>query len=119
MLAQQADQFRSEITTSCEEGKNRTMVDTKDTHKKCSTCFETLPFAEMMHTMMRGQGVGSLCAEMMAKIMKQQKDGCSFHDAELLRNMMEACNRDQEDPKQSQQEEFYGSKESESDVDEE
>ncbi len=77
------------------------MVDKQDTHKECSTCFETLPFAEMMHKMMREQGVGSLCAEMMTKIMEQQEDGCSFHCAEMLRNMMAECNRGQEDPEQS------------------
>jgi hypothetical protein len=93
------------------------MADTNDTHKACSTCFETLPFAEMMHTM-SGQGVGSLCAEMMAKIMEQHKNDCSFYDAESLRNMMEACNRDHNDPEQTQQEICYGNKESKTDVDE-
>ena len=95
------------------------MVDTKDPHKECSTCFETLPFAEMMHKMMSGQGVGSLCAEMMAKIIEQHEDGCSFHRAELLRNMMAECSRGQEDPEQSKQEICYGNKESKTGVDEE
>ena len=53
------------------------MADKQDTHKACSTCFETLPFAEMMHKM-SGQRLGSLCAEMMAKIMEQFPEVVTF-----------------------------------------
>ena len=64
------------------------MADKKDAHKEFSTCFEKLPFAEMMRKMLGRQGVGSLCAEMMEKIMERQNDGCSFHCAEMMRKMM-------------------------------
>jgi histone H3/H4 len=88
------------------------MADKKDTHKEFSTCFEKLPFAEMMRKMMNRQGVGSLCAEMMEKIMEQQEDGCSFHCAEMMRKMMKECSRVQEDPEKSKEEVYHGRKES-------
>lgn len=80
------------------------MADKKDTHKEFSTCFEKLPFAEMMQKMMGRQGVGSLCAEMMEKVMEQQEDGCSFHCAEMMRKMMKGCSGVQEGSEKSKEE---------------
>ena len=77
------------------------MADKKDAHKEFSTCFEKLPFAEMRRKIMSRQGVGSLCAEMMEKIMEQQDDGCSFDCAEMMRKMMKEYGRGQEDPEKS------------------
>lgn len=94
------------------------MADIKNPYNECSTCFAIVPFAEMMHTM-NGQGIGSLCAEMITKIIEQHKVGCSFYDAEILRNMMEVCDRNHKEPEQTQQEKCYGSKESKTDVNEE
>ena len=67
------------------------MADKKDTPGEFSTCFEKLPFAEMMQKMMGRQGVGSLCAEMMEKVMGQEKNGCSFSCAEMMRKLMKDC----------------------------
>jgi hypothetical protein len=80
------------------------MADEKDTHKEFSTCFEKLPFAEMMRKMLGRQGVGSLCAEMMEKIMKRQEGACSFGCAEMMRKMMKECSRVQEEPEKSKEE---------------
>ena len=88
------------------------MADKKDAHKKFSTCFEKLPFAEMMRKMTSRQGVGSLCAEMMKKIMERQDGGCSFDCAEMMRKMMKECSRVQEDPEKSKEEVYHGRKES-------
>jgi len=88
------------------------MDDKKDAHKEFSTCFEKLPFAEMMRKMMSRQGVGSLCAEMMEKIMELQDGGCSFDCKEMMRKMMKECGRVQEDPEKSKEEVYHGRKES-------
>jgi len=94
------------------------MADTKDAHKEFSTCFEKLPFAEMMRKVLGRQGVGSLCAEMMEKIMEHQEEGCSFHCAEMMHKMMKGCSRVQEDPEKSKEEVCHGRKESCSEVEE-
>jgi len=88
------------------------MADQKDAHKEFSTCFEKLPFAEMMRKMLGRQGVGSLCAEMMEKIMERQDDGGSFDCAEMMRKMMKECSRVQEEPEKSKEEVYHGRKES-------
>jgi histone H3/H4 len=94
------------------------MADKKDAHKEFSTCFEKLPFAEMMRKMTSRQGVGSLCAEMMEKVMERQEDGCSFDCAEMMRKMMKERSRVQEDSQKSKEEVCHGRKESWSEVDE-
>jgi hypothetical protein len=88
------------------------MADKKDTHKEFSTCFEKMPFAEMMRKMAGRQGVGSLCAEMMKKIMEHQEDGCSFDCAEMMRKMMKECGKVQEEPEKSKEEVSHGREES-------
>jgi hypothetical protein len=94
------------------------MVDKKDAHKEFSTCFEKLPFAEMMRKMAGRQGVGSLCAEMMEKIMEHQEDGCSFHCADMMQKMIKKCGRVPEEPEKSKEEVCHGRKEPLSEVDE-
>jgi hypothetical protein len=88
------------------------MTDKKDAHKEFSTCFEKLPFAEMMRKIASRQGVGSLCAEMMKKIVEQQEDGCSFDCAEMMRKMMKECFKVQEEPEKSKEEVSHGREES-------
>lgn len=88
------------------------MADKKDAHKEFSTCFEKLPFAEMMRKMMSRQGVGSLCAEMMEKIMERKDGSCSFDCAEMMRKMMKECSRVKENPEKSKEEVYHGRKES-------
>ena len=88
------------------------MDDKKDAHKEFSTCFEKLPFAEMMRKMMSRQGVGSLCAEMMEKIMEHQEEGCSFHCSEMVQKMMKGFGSVQEEPEKSKEEVCHGRKES-------
>ncbi len=86
------------------------MADKKDTHKEFSSCFEKLPFAEMMQKMMGEQGVGSLCAEMMKKIMEQKETG-SFNCSEMMQKMMKARSGVQEEPGKSKEEVCHGRKE--------
>jgi coproporphyrinogen III oxidase len=88
------------------------MADKKDAHKEFSTCFEKLPFAEMMWKRMSRQGVGSLCAEMMEKVMERQGDGCNFDCAKMMRRMMKERSRVQEEPEKSKEEVYHGRKES-------
>ncbi len=66
------------------------MPDKKDAQKEFSTCFEKLPFAEMMRKMLGRQGAGSLSAEMMEKIIAREKGACGFHCAEMMREMMKS-----------------------------
>ena len=87
------------------------MANPKDTHEKFSTCFEKSPWTEIMHKTMSEQGLGSLCAEMMAKIMERPENGWSVCRPELMRKMMEECNRVQEEPEQSKEERSHERKE--------
>jgi hypothetical protein len=88
------------------------MADKKDTHKEFTTCFEKLPFAEMMRKMLGRQGVGSLCAEMMEKIMERQDDGRSCDCVEMMRKMMKERSSVQEEPEKSKEEVYPGRKKS-------
>lgn len=81
------------------------MVDKKETHREFATCFEQLPFAEMMR-----QGVGSLCSEMMKKIMEHQEEG-GFHCSEMIQKMMKGCGRLQDEREKSKEEACHGRKE--------
>ncbi len=63
----------------------------KETKKEFSTCFEGTPMAEMMRKMRSGQGVGSLCAEMMQKIAGRQESGSSFARSKMMEKMMTMC----------------------------
>ncbi len=87
------------------------MADKKDPHKEFATCFEKLPFAEMMRKMAGGQGVGSLCAEMMKKIMEHQEDGCRFNCSEIMEKMMKERGKVQKDSEKSEEEVRHGRKE--------
>ena len=64
----------------------------KETEKGFSTCFEGTHFAEMMGKMRSGKGVGSLCAEMMQKIVHRQETGSKFDPAEMMERMKSMCN---------------------------
>ncbi len=87
------------------------MADKKDTPKEFSTCFEKLPFAEMMRKMADQQGVGSLCAEMMKKIMEHQEEGFGFNCSEIMEKMIKECGRVQEEREKSEEEVCHGRKE--------
>ena len=54
------------------------MEEKKDNQKEFSTCLEGSPFAETMQRMMRQQGIGSLCEEMMKSMVKEC---CSIKEA--------------------------------------
>ncbi len=47
------------------------MKEDKDEQSRVSTCLEGSPCAEMMQKIMGGQGIGSLCEEMMKSLMKK------------------------------------------------
>jgi len=87
------------------------MTDKKDAHKEFGTCFEKLPFAQMMRKMGGRQGGRLLCAEMMKKIVEQQEDGCSFDCADMMRKMMKDCSRVPEEPEKPKEEVCHGRKE--------
>lgn len=87
------------------------MADKKDPREEFATCFEKLPFAEMMRKMAGGQRVGSLCAEMMKKITEHQEEGCGFNCSEMMQKMMEEFGRVQEEREKSEEEVCHGRKE--------
>jgi len=53
-----------------QERRKSKMADKNETHKEFSTCFEKLPFVEMMQKRMDLQGKGSLWAGVMEKVTK-------------------------------------------------
>jgi hypothetical protein len=63
------------------------MTEKKENQKEFSTCLEGIPFAEMMQKMIGQQGIGSLCTEMMKKVMEKQGESCSSLCAEMMRSM--------------------------------
>jgi len=73
----------------------------KENQKRFSTCLEGKPFAELMHKMIGRQGIGSLCSEMMKKVMEGRGDGAGFHCFEMMRSMMEKPNGKTEEPKKT------------------
>lgn len=83
------------------------MAGKKENQKEFSTCLEDTPFAEMMQKMIGQQGIGSLCAEVMKKVMEKQGDGSGFHCAELMRSMMKKCNVNKEERKEAKEEESH------------
>ena len=83
------------------------MADKKDTDKQFGTCFENRPFAELMQKMASRQGVGSLCSEMMKKILEKKADCCSFYWAEIMRGMRGQSSIVQEESKETKEEENH------------
>jgi hypothetical protein len=84
------------------------MAEKEENKKAFSTCLEGVPFAEMMQKMLGQQGIGSLCAEMMKKVMEKQGNDCSFHCAEMMGSMMKGCSGMKEESKK--EEEHVGEK---------
>ncbi len=68
------------------------MKEDKDEQSKVSTCLEGSPCAEMMQKIMGGQGIGSLCEEMMKSWMKTGREA-------------------KEEPQESKKEETHGREE--------
>jgi hypothetical protein len=83
------------------------MADKKDAPKEFDTCFENGPFAEWMQKMMGKQGVGSLCAEMMKKILEKQGDCCGFYWAEIMEGMRGQSRIVQEEQEETKKEESH------------
>jgi hypothetical protein len=63
------------------------MADKRDTDGGFETCFENTPFAELMQKMLGRQGVGSLCTELMKKILESQKDGRCLNWPEIMQEI--------------------------------
>ncbi len=87
------------------------MADKKDTHTEFSTCFENFSFAEVMQKMKSRQGVGSLCAEMMKKIMEHQEESVGLNCSEMMKKMVKDYCRVQEEPEKSKEEVCHGREE--------
>jgi hypothetical protein len=54
-----------------------------------------------MQKMMGRRGVGSLCTEMMKKILDAQKDGCCLNWAEIIQEITTQSGRVQEEPEET------------------
>jgi len=80
------------------------MADKKDADKEFDTCFENRPFAELMQKIMGRQGVGSLSAEMMKKILESQKDRCCRNWAEIMQEIKTQSGRVEEEPEKTKEE---------------
>ena len=87
------------------------MADKKDMDKEFDTCFENTPFAELMQKMAGRQGVGSLCAERMKKVLEAQKDGRNLNWAEIMQEVVKECEGVQEEPEKSKEEACHERKE--------
>ena len=83
------------------------MADRKDTDKEFDTCFENGSFADLMQKMAGRQGVGSLCAEMMKKILERQGDCCGFNCADIMRGIRGQSSIVQEESKETKEEESH------------
>jgi hypothetical protein len=90
-----------------DKGGESKMADKKDTDKQFDTCFANSPFAEFMQKMAGRQGLGSLCAEMMKKILEKQGDCCGFYRAEIMREMSGQSSIVQEEPEETKEEESH------------
>lgn len=88
------------------------MADKKDTDKEFDTCFENSPFPELMQKMASPQGIGSLCTEVMKKVLQAQKDGRSLSWAEIMQEVVKKCDGIQGEPEKSKKEVSHGRKES-------
>jgi hypothetical protein len=98
--------FRSaKIKTKTEVNQ---MAEKEENKKRFSTCLEGIPFAEMMQKMIGQQGIGSLCTEMMKKVMAKQGDDRSLLCAEMMGSMMKGCCGIKEESKETKQEEGHG-----------
>ena len=83
------------------------MADKKDTDKEFDTCFANSLFPELMQKMAGRQGVGSLCAEMMKKILEKQGDCCGLYWAEIVGGMRGQSRIVQEDLEENKKEESH------------
>lgn len=83
------------------------MADKKEPGKEFDTCFDNPPFAEMMKKMMGRQGVGSLSAEMIKKVLEKQGDCCGFYWPEIMRGMRSQSRIVQEEPEETKKEESH------------
>jgi len=83
------------------------MADKKDAGKEFDTCFANSPFAELMQKMASRQGVGSLCAEMMKKILEKQGDCWGSYWAQIMRGMTSQSSIGQEEPEETKKEESH------------
>jgi len=82
------------------------MAEKNDTDKQFDTCFANSPFAELMQKMASRQGVGSLCEEMMKKILEKKADCCRFYWAEIM-GMTSLSSIGQEEPEETKEEESH------------
>jgi predicted transcriptional regulator len=80
------------------------MAEKKDNPKEFSTCLEDTPFAEMMRKMESQQGIGSLCAEMIKKVMEKQGDDCKIYCSEMMQSMMKKSRAKKEKLKAAKEE---------------
>jgi hypothetical protein len=84
------------------------MAAKKENQNKFSTCLENTPFAEMMQKMIGQQGIGSLCSEIMRKVMVDQGDGGSIHCAEMMQSMRNKWGANKEKLREAKKEEDHG-----------
>jgi hypothetical protein len=83
------------------------MAEKKENQKEFSTCMEGIPFAEMMEKMKGQKGVGSLCAEMMKKVIEKKGDGGNFSCAKAMQSMKKMCSGIKKETKETKKEEGH------------
>lgn len=72
------------------------MTEKKDQKKAFATCLEDIPCAEMMRSLLGGNGIGSLCADMMRKMTEHSGPAGSPACAEMLRSMMKGSGKEED-----------------------
>ncbi len=83
------------------------MADKKEPNKEFDTCFENMPFAELMQKMAGRQGIGSLSAEIMKKILEKKADCCGSYWAEIMQAMSGQSSIVQEESEETKEEESH------------
>jgi hypothetical protein len=83
------------------------MAEKEENKKIFSTCLEGIPLAEKMQKMMGQQGIGSLCAEIMKKVVEKKGEGSGFSCAEMMTAMKKGCCGNPEQTKESRKEEDH------------
>jgi hypothetical protein len=86
------------------------MAEKKDNQKEFSTCLEGSPMAEMMKKMLGQQGIGSLCTEMMKKVMEKPGEGFNLPCAGMMKEMMKGCCSEKESKESGKEKGHVGDK---------
>jgi hypothetical protein len=92
-----------ETQTKRKKGEIKMADKQKNTREEFFNCCESMPFAEMMGKMMEQERGchGFDCAEMMQKMRDQKSGCCDFDCSEMMARMTTMCCQPQEEKKET------------------